>query len=47
VRVPGSAVGTDRGAGGDGPWPDVTLQDLWSASDHLPVVVDLLFGSGG
>jgi endonuclease/exonuclease/phosphatase family metal-dependent hydrolase len=47
VRVPGAAVGTDRGAGGDGPWPDVTLQDLWSASDHLPVVVDLLLGSGG
>jgi endonuclease/exonuclease/phosphatase family metal-dependent hydrolase len=45
VRVPGSV-----GAGADvadGVWPEVRPEDLWSASDHLPVVVDLLLGSGG
>jgi endonuclease/exonuclease/phosphatase family metal-dependent hydrolase len=42
VRVPGSV-----GGGLDGVWPGVTPDDLWSASDHLPVVVELLLGSGG
>jgi endonuclease/exonuclease/phosphatase family metal-dependent hydrolase len=38
VRVPGAGAGT---------WPDVTSEDLAAASDHLPVVVDLLLGSAG
>jgi endonuclease/exonuclease/phosphatase family metal-dependent hydrolase len=38
VRVPGSP--TDAG------FPDVSVADLQSASDHLPVVVDLLLGAG-
>jgi endonuclease/exonuclease/phosphatase family metal-dependent hydrolase len=42
VRVPGSV-----GVGVEGAWPGMTRDDLWSASDHLPVVVDLLLGSGG
>lgn len=43
VRVPGSVGGgVDVG---DGVWPEVTPEDLVSASDHLPVVVDLLLGS--
>ena len=29
------------------PVPDVSLDDLWSASDHLPVVVDLVLPSQG
>jgi len=38
VWVPGAGAGT---------WPDVTSEDLAAASDHLPVVVDLLLGSAG
>jgi endonuclease/exonuclease/phosphatase family metal-dependent hydrolase len=45
VLVPGS-VGAGVDVGG-GAWSEVTPEDLWSASDHLPVVVDLLLGSGG
>ena len=46
LRVPGS-TGGPAGGGRAGMWPDVTPHDLWSASDHLPLVADLLLGSDG